>query len=69
MTNSKRIAGLVGPTLIALSVSEALNLRLLTAEIGPNLVHVIYLNGTLLLSPASRSFVFITIGRAAGPFW
>ena len=48
MTNSKHIAGLLGPVLIALSVSEALNLRLLTAEIGPNLVHVVYLNGTLL---------------------
>jgi uncharacterized membrane protein HdeD (DUF308 family) len=48
MTNSQRIAGLLGPILIALSVSEALNLRLLTEQIGPNLVHVIYLNGTLL---------------------
>ncbi len=48
MTNSRRIAGLLGPTLIALSVSEALNLHLLTADIGPNLVHVVYLNGTLL---------------------
>jgi hypothetical protein len=48
MTNSKSIAGLLGPTLIALSVSEALNLRLLTAEIGSNVVHVVYLNGTLL---------------------
>jgi NADH:ubiquinone oxidoreductase subunit 6 (subunit J) len=48
MTNSRHIAGLLGPILLALSVSEALNLRLLTAEIGPNLVHVIYLNGTLL---------------------
>jgi len=48
MTNSKRIAGLLGPTLIALSVSEALNLRLMTAEIGPRLIHLVYLNGTLL---------------------
>jgi uncharacterized membrane protein HdeD (DUF308 family) len=48
MTNSQRTAGLLGPILIALSVSEALNLRLLTEQIGPNLVHVIYLNGTLL---------------------
>lgn len=48
MTNSKRLAGLLGPVLIALSVSEALNLRHLRAEIGPNTVHVVYLNGTLL---------------------
>ena len=48
MTNSKRIAGLLGPVLVALSVSEALNLGLLTAEFGPNLVQVVYLNGALL---------------------
>jgi hypothetical protein len=48
MTDSKRIAGLLGPVLIALSLSEALNLRLLTSEIGPRLVHLVYLNGTLL---------------------
>ena len=48
MTDSKRIAGLLGPVLIAVSVTEALNLRLLTREIGPHLVHVVYLNGTLL---------------------
>jgi hypothetical protein len=48
MTNSKRLAGLIGPALIALSVSVALNLRLLTAEIGQNSIHLIYLNGTLL---------------------
>jgi hypothetical protein len=48
MTDSRRIAGLLGPTLLALSVSEALNLRHLTSEIGPNLVHLVYLNGTLL---------------------
>jgi len=47
-TNSRHIAGLVGPTLIAISLSEALNLRLMAAEIGPNLVHLVYLNGTLL---------------------
>ena len=47
-TNSRRIAGLVGPTLIAISLSEALNLRLMAADIGPHLVHLVYLNGTLL---------------------
>lgn len=48
MANSKRIAGLLGPVLVVLSVSEALNLRLMMAELGPTAVHVIYLNGTLL---------------------
>ena len=48
MPNSKRVAGLLGPVLIALSMSEALNLRLLVAEIGPTAIHVVYLNGTLL---------------------
>jgi NADH:ubiquinone oxidoreductase subunit 6 (subunit J) len=48
MTNSKRLAGLLGPVLIALSVSEAVNLRLLMAQVGPNVIHVVYLNGTLL---------------------
>ena len=48
MTNSKKIAGMLGPVLVVLSISEALNLRLMMAEIGPTAVHVIYLNGTLL---------------------
>jgi hypothetical protein len=46
--NSRCIAGLIGPVLIAISVSEAVNLRFLTAELGPHSVHVVYLNGTLL---------------------
>ena len=33
MTNSKQLAGLIGPTLIALSISEAINLRTL-ADLG-----------------------------------
>ena len=41
---SKRIAGLVGPTLIALSASEALNYHIW----DDNLVPVTYLDGTLL---------------------
>jgi hypothetical protein len=48
MTNSQRLAGLLGPVLIALSVSEAVNLRLLMAQMGPSAIHVVYLNGTLL---------------------
>lgn len=47
MTNSKHIAGLIGPTLIALAISEAMNLRMLATS-NANLPSVVYLNGTLL---------------------
>ena len=46
MTDSRRIAGLLGPTLIALAVSEAMNLRLMAEH--PAAVGLVYLNGTLL---------------------
>ena len=48
MTNSRQIAGLLGPTLIAITVSEAMNLRIWTTTTGPSLAPVVYLNGTLL---------------------
>ena len=48
MTNSRRIAGLLGPTLIAISITEWMNLGIWTAAIGPSLAPLIYLNGTLL---------------------
>jgi hypothetical protein len=44
MTNSKQIAKLIGPTLIALTISEAMNLHIWASNIAP----VTYLNGTLL---------------------
>jgi hypothetical protein len=44
MTSSKQIAGLIGPTIIALTASEALNLHIWENNIPP----VTYLNGTLL---------------------
>jgi hypothetical protein len=44
MANSKNIAGLIGPTLMALALSEALNLHIWATNIAP----VTYLNGTLL---------------------
>ncbi|MGB9148996.1 MAG: hypothetical protein WCB36_01995 [Burkholderiales bacterium] len=44
MPNSKNIAGLLGPTLIAISASEALNFHIWAT----NSAAVIYLNGTLL---------------------
>lgn len=48
MANSKSIAGLLGPTMIAVATSEALNLRMLTSFIGPSHAPLVYLNGTLL---------------------
>jgi hypothetical protein len=44
MTNSKQIAGLIGPTLIVLTISEAMNLHIWANNIAP----VTYLNGLLL---------------------
>lgn len=44
MTNSKHIAGLVGPTIIALTISEAINAHIWANNIAP----VIYLNGSIL---------------------
>lgn len=46
MATSRRMAGLIGPTLIALAISEALNLRLMFDNPAP--VVLVYLNGTLL---------------------
>jgi hypothetical protein len=43
-TNSKRIAGLVGPALIAITTSEVINLDFLEKQYR----HYSYLNGTLL---------------------
>lgn len=45
MTTSRNIAGLLGPTLIAVALSEGLNFPVLLANTTPS---VIYLNGTLL---------------------
>lgn len=44
MTSSKDIAGLIGPTLMALTTTEVANLRIWATGIPA----VIYLNGTLL---------------------
>ena len=48
MTNSTRIAGLLGPTLIAVTITEWMNLGVFTAAIGPSFAPHVYLNGTLL---------------------
>ena len=44
MTDSQRIAGLLGPTLVAISVSEGINLHIWTNIAPP----VVYMSGTLL---------------------
>jgi NADH:ubiquinone oxidoreductase subunit 2 (subunit N) len=44
MANSKHIAGLIGPTIMAITVSEAMNLHIWANNTAP----VTYLNGTLL---------------------
>ena len=44
MTNSKHIAGLIGPTIMALAMSEAINLHIWANNVAP----VTYLKGTLL---------------------
>ncbi|WP_224245465.1 hypothetical protein [Hyalangium gracile] len=44
MENSKSLAGLLGPTLLALGPTEAFNMDIFAAQTAP----VVYLNGTLL---------------------
>jgi len=46
MTNSVRVAGLLGPTLIAISITEWMNLDVFRAAIGPSFAP--HLDGTLL---------------------
>ena len=44
MTDSKRLASVVGPALIALAVTEPLNWAIFEQQIAP----IVYLNGTIL---------------------
>ncbi len=46
MGNAKTIAGLAGPTLVAMGITEAINLRAM--ERNPASLGLVYLNGTLL---------------------
>jgi len=48
LSTSVRIAGLLGPTLIALTVTEWMNLDVFLDAIGPSFGPHVYLNGTLL---------------------
>jgi hypothetical protein len=62
MPNSKRIAGLVGPTLVAMLVSEfpLVQPHLYDAQIPP----VVYLSGVLCSSAGSRSCARTSISEA-----
>ena len=44
MTNSKQLAGLIGPTMVALSVTEAINMDVFASQLAP----IVYLNGAIL---------------------
>ena len=44
MTDSKQLAGLIGPAMVALGVTEAINMDVLANQIAP----VVYLNGAIL---------------------
>lgn len=44
MTDTKQLAGLIGPTMVALAVTEAMNMDIFTGQIAP----VVYLNGAIL---------------------
>jgi len=44
MTSARQLAGLVGPTLVALGATEALNMDIFASQIAP----VVYLNGAIL---------------------
>ena len=68
MPNSKRIAGLVGPTMVAMIVSEfpLVQPHLYDAQIPP----VVYLSGALMfVGGLARSFGRTITGRVTGPCW
>lgn len=44
MTDARQLAGVVGPTLVALGATEALNMHIFANQIAP----VVYLNGAIL---------------------
>jgi len=44
VTDSKQLAGLIGPTLVAIGATEAGNLEVFSSQIAP----VVYLNGAVL---------------------
>ena len=44
MTDSRQLAGLIGPTMLAVGGTEAINMEVFSNQIAP----VVYLNGTIL---------------------
>jgi hypothetical protein len=44
MTDSKQLAGLIGPTMVALGATEAINMEVFSNQLAP----VVYLNGAIL---------------------
>jgi hypothetical protein len=44
MTDSRQLVGLIGPTMVALGVTEAMNMGVFARQIAP----VVYLNGAIL---------------------
>jgi uncharacterized membrane protein YgdD (TMEM256/DUF423 family) len=46
MTSSKQLAGLLGPILLAIGITEAMNLKAIAVQTAP----VVYLNGTILFA-------------------
>lgn len=44
MTDSKQLAGLIGPTMVALGATEASNMEVLSNQMAP----AVYLNGSIL---------------------
>lgn len=47
MTDSRRLAGLLGPTLIALCVTEWMNIGVFTDAMDPSFGPHVYLDGTV----------------------
>jgi hypothetical protein len=64
VTDSKRIAGLLGPTLVAVIITEALTNDIWTASIAPVLV---YQAGMMWFVVALPSSGRTTVGRPVGP--
>jgi hypothetical protein len=67
MPNSRRIAGLLGPTVVAMIVSEfpLVQPHLYDAQIPP----VVYLSGVLMFVGALRSSERTITGLVTGPCW
>lgn len=62
MPTSKNLAAFVGPVLVAITVSEALNIRIFATNTAP----VVYLNGTILFA---AGFAIVRIHPRWKPDW